>query len=302
MIAEYTLEPEMVATLRERRNYKFFLDAFSPGSGRVVTFYPVKTWLKRIRESFTGDDNEEMLLTELLQRLKEVMVKRKDIRWDGEKTWMDNVLLEYERHPFHAILAKNNHLKRPEIIEENMLYNEHCPVWDNPHSVTVARDAKSIAKAVREMLTLCRWAKFIDPYIGTGRNSYRDSLVEFFSILFDNRPVGLLERVELHTTDDDKWPSPTKLQDLYGKIIPVGSHVMLYQWEQRAGGPALHNRYILTDLGGVEFSHGLDTGSVGETDDITRLTQEQYNRYHNQYNPETHDFDPVGNPIKIKGV
>jgi hypothetical protein len=38
----------------------------------------------------------------------------------------------------------------------------------------------------------------------------------------------------------------------------------------------LNNRYILTDLGGVSFQHGLDAGRKGETDDITRLDLDQH--------------------------
>ena len=36
--------------------------------------------------------------------------------------------------------------------------------------------------------------------------------------------------------------------------------------KQKQDGEKLHNRYILTDLGGVTFGTGLDEGKKGETD------------------------------------
>jgi hypothetical protein len=38
----------------------------------------------------------------------------------------------------------------------------------------------------------------------------------------------------------------------------------------------LHNRYILTDIGGVSFGVGLDDGIDGETDEVTVLEDMTY--------------------------
>lgn len=75
---------------------------------------------------------------------------------------------------------------------------------------------------------------------------------------------------------------------LYGKVV-----------FQRGRG---HNRYILTDLGGVSFSHGLDTGRDGETDDIHRLDLDQYIYHCKQYNPTAPAFDQAADPLEIIGT
>jgi Regulator of RNA terminal phosphate cyclase/Sigma-54 interaction domain/CRISPR-associated protein (Cas_Csm6) len=48
------------------------------------------------------------------------------------------------------------------------------------------------------------------------------------------------------------------------------------EWRQREGGEKLHNRYILTDIGGVSFAVGLDDGDDGETDEVTLLEEKTY--------------------------
>ena len=61
--------------------------------------------------------------------------------------------------------------------------------------------------------------------------------------------------------------------------------ITLYKWQERPGGQKLHNRYILTGLGGVSFHHGLDTGAEGETDASNRLDLDQYILRCKQYDP-----------------
>ncbi len=92
------------------------------------------------------------------------------------------------------------------------------------------------------------------------------------------------------------------VKEFYDKIIPVGLQVILYRWQQRSGGQKLHNRYILTDLGGVSFQHGLDAGKKGETDDITRLELDQHVFHCKQYDPTAPTFDQAADPLVITGT
>lgn len=78
--------------------------------------------------------------------------------------------------------------------------------------------------------------------------------------------------------------------------------VTLYRWRERPGGQRLHNRYILTDIGGVSFQHGLDTGQAGETDDINRLGLDQYTLRCQQYDPAVPAFDRAEAPLVITGL
>ncbi len=69
-------------------------------------------------------------------------------------------------------------------------------------------------------------------------------------------------------------------------IIPHGMCVRLVRWRQKDGGEKLHNRYILTDKGGVSLGVGLDDGTPGETDEIKLLDEETYKFRWKQYTSE----------------
>ena len=300
MIFEYALEPDMVSTWGSLYNSRFFLREFGLSQGRLVSQYP-KKWAKKVWESFKEvDHNDKRRLVELLVQIKKTMIKRKDYIWDDtQKSWLENALIEHDRHPFHVVIAKNNPENRPEILSEDALGNLPCAGWDNPHGITVNRTAQDMANSGGVLLSHCRWVKFIDPYFSHCKRGHKLSMLVFLSILAKERPVGPPEKIEIHTSGDGA--TLDHLKNFYEKIIPTGMTVTLHLWQQRIGGQRLHNRYILTDLGGISFQHGLDSGEDGETDDINRLDLNQYDSHCKQYDLETPAFDQTAQPIVIRG-
>ena len=301
MIYEYALEPEMVAGWGDRHNHRFFLREFGLGQGRIVSRYP-KAWAKKVWDSFDGASQmDRKRLEELLVRLKETMVKRKDLAWDdAQESWRENAIAEHARHPFKAIMARSNPDACPAVLVEDDLAASPCSGWDVPHGLTVNRKAVDMTDAIRRLLGCCRWVKFIDPYFVKGKTGHKKSLSAFMKILAAERPVGAPETIEIHTSGDGA--TTEYLKDFFEKIIPAGLQVSLYRWQERPGGQKLHNRYILTDLGGVSFLHGLDTGADGETDDISRLDREQYLLRCKQYDPAGPAFDQAADPLVITGT
>ena len=78
-------------------------------------------------------------------------------------------------------------------------------------------------------------------------------------------------------------------------------NVHIYRWRQRDGGEKLHNRYVLTELGGVQFHVGLDEGNPGETDEVDLLEEKVYAIRRSQYDPKAPAFDPADD-VTIQGA
>lgn len=85
-------------------------------------------------------------------------------------------------------------------------------------------------------------------------------------------------------------------------IIPKGLSIRIVRWKERQGGEALHNRYILTDIGGVLFAHGLDRGKEGQQDDVFLMELDQYLLRWQQYAGVSPAFDMADPPISINGI
>jgi len=77
MIKEYAIDPELVAAwAKDRKDYKYFWESFEMDKGRFVTQLP-KDWDRRAHKSLGRvEDQSQGRLIEIINRLKEVQIKR----------------------------------------------------------------------------------------------------------------------------------------------------------------------------------------------------------------------------------
>ena len=306
MIHEYALEPELVATWVDRRVGRYFIKKFGLGQPRIVSRYP-KRWKKLVWEAFTSDnDVERGRMTELLERLSETMVKRRDGRWNPGAAWLDNAEDEHTRVPFHAILARSNPRGHAQVLVADAL-DDSTPCWIVPRGCTVHRTASDMAAAAASMLRSADVVVFVDPHFGPGNTRHRRPLREFLRVVVTNRPGHPPQRIEVQSAaEGDGRPTPEFFREecrhRLPSCVPRGLRVHLVRLRQQPGGERLHNRYILTDLGGVIFGVGLDEGDAGDTDDIQLLDRAQYEERWRQYASATPTFERPEPPITIEGA
>ena len=149
-----------------------------------------------------------------------------------------------------------------------------------------------MATCLTPMLRCATRILFIDPHFSASQDrGFLNPLCEFLRIICDgSRQVNL----EYHTGDAQEWNHfRRECKRHLPSIIPKGFTLTVRRWKERAGGERLHNRYILTDIGGVAFSHGLDEGPAG-TDDIFLLDKGPYLLRFKQYSDPIHAFDSAG--------
>jgi hypothetical protein len=319
MIFEYALDPELACTWTDRDTCRYFKDQFGIDRGRLVSRYP-KRWKKKVWNAFQKSrellpkteeveaqtQKEEGRLTELLQRLSEIMIKRYNYTWNENDSWLNNALSEYHQDSFRAIITRNNPNESPFIVTPHDLYDHNCQYWEINRGLTVKRKAKDMANAVSPMLKCCRVVIFIDPYFRAKWPKWQKVFEAFFKQFpVDNLQSRLL-RIEIHASADIKYaPSSDYFHDECNKYmiscIPKGLNVLFKRWKQKPNGEKLHNRYILTDIGGVTFSIGLDEGDEGETDDVTLMDRKQYELRWSQYASANPAFDLAESPFQITG-
>ncbi len=315
MIYEYALEPELVSTWTERLICIFIKNHFGMDRGRLVSRYP-KRWKKLVWDAYQEVkasrphtqkeqaliQTEEKNLTELLQRLGDVMIKRHGYVWEANKPWLANAVNEHTRVPFHAVIARENCDEFSHILSSEDMDEEKTPLWAVERGLTVNRKAEDMANAVSAMLSNCTKAIFIDPHFGPENQRYRKTLKAFLYALMHSRGGSTPTRVEVHSSEKsapDFFKRECKNQMPHN--IPYGLCVRFILWKERQGCEKLHNRYILTDIGGVIFNVGLDEGKQGETDDVTLMDRKQYELRWNQYTGSNPAFELV-DEIEIVGT
>ncbi len=312
MIHEYALEPELVATWTDRRTCHSIKENFGLGQGRVVSQYP-EDWKHLVRDASRGNndlaqnDLAQKRLVELLVHLSEQMVRRSDAQWDGESTsWLENAEREHKRRPFHAIVALTNPKSLAHVLTECEI--DDSALWKVEHGRHVKRNAVEMAEVVAPMLECSSDVIFVDPYFRPGLQRCRRPFKAFLERMVRQRPDEMPTRIEVHTSDKFKDTKTDKFfqrkcDAKLHKCVPKGMKVLVRRLKKKQDGEQLHNRYILTDLGGVAFGTGLDEGKEGETDDITLMARDQYQLRWSQYggNPPA-GFDQKETPVEVVGT
>ena len=306
MIYEYAIEPDLVATWTDREDFRYFMSSFGLGQGRLVSRYP-KRWNRLVWEAFNStDDFAQKRLEELLVRLSERMVRRHNIPRDVDSTsWFENAEREHERRPFHAILARNNPKNHAHVLAGSEIGDESAR-WKVEHGHPVKRNAVEMAKVVAPMLKCSSIVIFVDPHFGPEPLRYRRPFEAFLEQMVRHRPGEMPKRIEVHTAAEYTGTEEFfrgECKRRLRRCVPEGIQVLVRRLKQKQDGEKLHNRYILTDLGGVAFGTGLDEGNEGETDDITLMDRDQYQLRWSQYggNPPA-GFDQEETPVEVVGT
>lgn len=307
MIHEYALEPELVASWHDPLKFRFFVEQFGFGTGRVVSRYP-KKWRNLVWDAFnttsgnTASPVARTRMTKLLKQLTKPEVKRLERVWDEARDWLANAEMEHERRPFHAILAHDNPRAYANVMREADILDDTAADWDAPHTRVVERTAEEMATCVAPMVRCATKILFVDPHFRATEERFRKPLSAFLRIV-DARASEIT--LELHTADRADKPSWTEFrrecEDKLPPVLPAGMPLSVYRWKEREGGEKLHNRYILTDIGGVQFGAGLDEGEPGTTDDIARLSADTFRKRFEDYAGPNFAFDRDGEPFSVEG-
>lgn len=307
MIYEYAIEPAVVVEwAKKRKSCRIIIDNFGLGKPRLMADFPkLKNWRKQFRHAAGSiNDMAKCRLEELFMHLTEKRVQRNSYDYDGNNSWLENTEKENKRRPFRAILVVENPTRNDHVLQNNLLGDWPDEKWSASRGITVPRKAEEMAAAISSMLQNSEEVKFIDPYFRPSPK-WLEPLTAFLKNCVESIPSPGGKKIEIHTTcDPEKRPSFACFKEECRKMpkdLPKGITITFKVWKQREGGEKLHNRYVLTDIGGVSFGTGLDQGKEGETDDITLLNRDQYVRRWQQYASDTPAFDLAAKPFQVTG-
>ena len=307
LIHDYALEPSLVA---ECGNSSFLCRVFKDAhwgwdAGCLPVQYPSKSTWKKQGIDLVGDDKRYEALVTFLPR---IAIIRSASAWKDAATWLENAECENGFHSFHRILALDNPRKHSNVVCRKDISSK--TVNPAPPSVTVNRIATSMAAGIEPLLLYAKNIRFIDPHFCALHKRFRDPLCEFLRIIRDSKREVTLE---LHTSDKNKSSSDEgksiwevfrdNCEKELPPIIPKGFTLTIYLWKKREKGQGFHNRYILTDIGGVQLGTGLDqeiTGGTQDEDIISRLSSLDFHRWLNKYSRSTPAFNLDGKE-DIKG-
>ncbi len=267
MLYEYAVEPQAIGSSWEA--FRYLIEKFGPDRGRLVSRLPSK-WERKVVQAAKEAGVPDIRMASIVERLRNVKMRVVDFGrpYDSEQTWIDNALIEHQRAPFHAIIARQNLGGSAAVIAVADL-DEHHPLMEVAQDRAVARDAKSIAVNLSSLLRVSKRILFVDPFFDPYSPRYKSTLRECLAVVKADNPHATCE---IHYRYHHDKPSNTELEregaKLFYGVIPDGAAVTVFCWREKSRGADFHARYLLTDLGGIGIDAGFSAEGGHQTTDM----------------------------------
>lgn len=296
MLHEYAVAPDLLKqwAANDRDYYEFFRE-YGLGSPRISSSFPKQKASRFISYFLREAPADEQSLqgrryVEMVKHMAEALICREGIACEAGD-WIQDVVNEDARFPFHAVLSPAN-LDSPRSLTPETMYAPGS-VWKHVRQDTVQRRYKAIAPYLKDMLRLAKKkVVIIDTY------GWNDRAVGFIGQLIgdvctdrchSNVPEILVfykERVDRHNAGNAS-PAAAKIKADIENALPAGSseiNVHVTELREKPGEDVFHNRCILTEHGGVSLGHGVDVSeNPNHSDEITLLERKVYENKWSQF-------------------
>lgn len=316
MFYEYAVDPCLLADPNAARALS---ERFGWPKGRLIAEYP-RRWVRLAYEAVERSSElqvEKHRRKRRLELLSRHLIRRSGTSWDAGRAWLDQALAEHGRASFRAIVTATGEADSAPKIGWDPDDPDAGP-WAVPGGVT-SRTPEALADAVNLLAKCATRLLLVDPHFTPSETRFTSTVKAILAALARPPDRGAAPAVEIHTL----LGSPRELRDLdtsvrheramtylgncrhlLSPIVPADLQLSVTVWAERPNGQPFHNRYVLTEHGGIGLGTGLDAGRDGsdETDDLYRLTTEQHARRWAELTSGVGQYDLVAGPARIEGT
>lgn len=153
----------------------------------------------------------------------------------------------------------------PREVDLNKRYsNRYGDHWEPVPVSQVPRQVEIIIEHVLPLLLApCTTLFLIDPYIRTGNET---SFMAVLGAIFDQLPSAPLREIQIHT----RWRGDNEEKAIYDRLAPRlvnRGKLTVCRWRS-APAVGFHNRYLLSDYGGISFGWGFNLRGPDQRDTL----------------------------------
>ena len=293
MFKEFAVEPSLMT---EWESFRELRDKFGVFQGRFIADFPRKKWKKMVASLLAkraGDAHPVRNSAAILAWLQSQDVRR-DTRfsrrpgsYDESQSWIMNALAAQDR--FDAfITAAETH------SDKNITWDEVTPISEHPLFVVdtqprVARQGPELLRVIKPLLGLSTQVRWVDRYLAPDQNQLETVLDCLQWIRQESIPIKHFE-LHLGGQEVDRRIHHENFRRVFADSIPLGL-VMSLHWWAASSTENIHPRFVLTDVGGMQFDHGTDPGHG--TTIVHLLSKSRWQEEFQRYQQETTDLHHV---------
>lgn len=288
MLYEFAIEPEVLHKVaRQKRDCSDFKKSFTIGEPNVISGYPIfKRFRSKVNETRPKDmsDFDHSRLDSLLDFIQDNPRVARNGEYCRSRPWVENVRTEGCRVPFDHVLTISSYSKSNNCALDDFF----CGTPNYPRGITVKRIADKMGSALRNLLRISTRIVLVDPFFRHRPSSWKP-LVQYLNHSLDRKPSPLKKVDVLYNFGEKSTPQSAFLATTFRQDYPELARKtnLCFKCIREIGVEKIHNRYALTELGGVILGMGHSQGTSNEQqshkDDINLLPEGQYHERWEQY-------------------
>lgn len=181
--------------------------------------------------------------------------------------------------------------------------SDATPLMSAPVSLDIKRISTDIAAPLTMLAAAAKEIDLVDPFFDLRGKSgdYKGPLVATLAGLAALSVFPKAFRIHFRT-HDSRPPTDhlaRESADLLSGAIPPGFTIELCEWEQIPGGEDLHDRFFLTDVGGVIIGAGFAATGDAETVTFSLLDIEHTQRLRSRFAAGSTVYRQIGQTVRI---
>lgn len=257
MIKEFALDPDVLSTWQ---TFRYFIEKFGVGQGRLIAQFP-KNWKELVYDAArkVSRDVELKRITERLSQVgPDVLLRKGRPGGDAAKAWFDRAVVEHIRDPFAGIIATANPAARNDVLLQADVHDLE-PRFHVSTQVQIPRTAANVVACADVFLRYGRTIKWVDYMIDLTKPRFQRPFAEAIRIAAaGGGPVS----IEVHRDCGNATQRANFVhlfQEAFGRFRRGGVTLSLYLHPEQT----MHDRFILSEFGGLSVGHGLDDSEEG---------------------------------------
>ena len=263
MFKEIAIDPAAVAT--SYRDFSYIVEKFGVSEGRLIAAFPSK-WKRYVYQAAQARLRGKAELSKLEVRLKalseDTFLSNGRSGEGCAKDWLAAAIAEHKRMPFDTIISMVP-VAEPFVIAAQDLDGIH-PCLQPNRQWHIEREAEVMGRCCAPLLNSAKRIKLVDPYFDPGYGRFRRPFLEFLKYVRSGTSIDIYRN-----DDHDAGYISKRMGSVLKDHLPAGVEVHMFFHLK----DVMHNRYVLTEAGGMFFQTGLDDKGDGEkaTDEVGLL-------------------------------
>ena len=263
MLHEFAVEPKLLGTWE---SFHYLHEKFGVPKARLIAEFP-KKWRKMVHEAADNFSVRQRKILEEWLADKGAFLVPSGRDYAMPDNWLESAESAHAEKPFHAILACENPRANPAVLSADSPITETHHLFTCPHECAMPKKLAGYLAVSSSLLRHSREIIFVDPYF-KAEKKWGEPLREMLRCI-PVEPTKLKYCVNISPNGESQDFRVSELKEKLPRFIPKNFSLNIVMIEKVLGHDT-HNRFILTERGGLKFPWGLDV-LEGSPEDIVNL-------------------------------